>query len=67
MSPGSGSSGERRKTVRWEDEKGGVEEGEGGEEEFGKRVPSRKAGPREPTKQEREEHDKTHIPFRNWC
>ena len=27
----------------------------------------KKAGPLEPTKEEREEHEKTHLPFRNWC
>ena len=37
------------------------------EEEFGVRRPVRKQDPREPTKAEREEHDKTHLPFRSWC
>ena len=65
MSSGSGSSEGRRKTVSWADEKGVVEKEEAGEEEFGKRAPVKKASPREPSRQEREEHDKTHIPFRN--
>ena len=27
----------------------------------------KKLDPREPSKEEREEHEKTHLPFRNWC
>ena len=27
----------------------------------------KKMGPREPTSDEKEDHEKTHIPFRNWC
>ena len=27
----------------------------------------RKASPREPTKEEKEEHEKLHVPFRSWC
>ena len=27
----------------------------------------RKKDPKEPSKEEKEEHDKTHIPFRDWC
>ena len=26
-----------------------------------------KPTPTEPTKIEKEDHDKTHLPFRNWC
>ena len=37
------------------------------EEEYGARKPMKKAGPREPTKEEKEDHEKLHIPFRNWC
>ena len=37
------------------------------EEEYGVRKPMRKLDPREPSKQEKEEHDKTHVPYRNWC
>ena len=40
---------------------------EEGEEEYGRRRPMRKMSPREPTKEEREEHEKMHVPFRNWC
>ena len=27
----------------------------------------KKAGPREPTNEEKEDHEKLHIPFRSWC
>ena len=27
----------------------------------------KKLDPKEPTKEEREEHEKTHLPYRNWC
>ena len=37
------------------------------EEECGVRKTVKKLDPREPSKEEREEHDKTHLPFRNWC
>ena len=37
------------------------------EEEYGKITPIRKAIPREPTKEEREDHEQLHIPFRSWC
>ena len=40
---------------------------EEGEEEYGRRRPMRKTSPMEPTKGEREEHEKLHVPFRNWC
>ena len=53
-----------RKTEDDEDEGGMVD---GKVEEFGMRRPQRKAGPREPTKEEKEEHEKTHLPFRSWC
>ena len=43
--------------------KGGGEEGE----EYGVRRTMKKMGPREPTSDEKEDHEKTHIPFRNWC
>ena len=42
-------------------------EDEGEEEEFGVRKPMRKADPKTPSKEEVEEHELTHIPFRNWC
>ena len=44
---------------------GGEEEEEG--EEYGVRRPTKKLDPKEPTREEREEHEKTHVPFRNWC
>ena len=37
------------------------------EEGYGKREVVRRRDPREPTKEEKEEHEKTHMPFRNWC
>ena len=44
-----------------------VEEEQNEVEEFGTRKPERKLDPREPSKQEREEHEKSHILFRSWC
>jgi hypothetical protein len=65
---GSGSE-ERCKTEIEEGKEAGIEGGleEEDKEEFGIRRPMRKADPREPSKEEREDHEKTHIPFRNWC
>ena len=38
------------------------------EEESGEVRNSRKAGqPRMPAKQEKDEHERTHVPFRSWC
>ena len=37
------------------------------EEEYGKRVATKKRDPKELTKNEREDHDKTHMPFQSWC
>ena len=37
------------------------------DEEYGVRRSVKKLDPREPSKEEREEHEKTHLPFRNWC
>ena len=31
------------------------------------RVPKTRVAPKGPTKREREEHDATHIPYRDWC
>ena len=53
-----------RKTEEDEDRSGEVD---GKREEYGMRKTQRKMGPREPTREEREEHEKTHLPFRNWC
>jgi len=36
-------------------------------EEFGERKVKKLQNPKEPTKEEREEHEKTHLPFRSWC
>ena len=51
------------------DENGGkVEEGiEAEVEEYGIRRPMKKTGPREPTREEKEDHETLHIPFRDWC
>ena len=46
----------------------GSEVGDEQEEmEAGMRKPERKHDPREPTHQERAEHELTHMPFRSWC
>ena len=37
------------------------------EEEFGQRKVKKIQDPKAPTKEEREEHEKTHLPFRSWC
>ena len=52
--------GEEEEVERGEEQRAGDEEEEG----QGGRV---KRGPREPTKLEREEHEATHIPYREWC
>lgn len=31
------------------------------------RKPKMRRSPEEPTRQEREEHELTHLPFRSWC
>ena len=36
-------------------------------EEFGNRHVVRKHDPRQPSQQEKEEHEMTHLPFRSWC
>ena len=36
-------------------------------EEFGNRKIVRKHDPRQPSQQEKEEHEMTHLPFRSWC
>ena len=40
---------------------------EDGDEEYGVRRSVKKLDPREPSIEAREEHEKTHLPFRNWC
>ena len=37
------------------------------EGECGVRKPMKKKGPSEPSREEREEHEKVHLPFRSWC
>ena len=47
---------------------GGFEDIVGQEEmECGKRKVVKRQDPKEPRPEEREEHEKTHIPFRSWC
>ena len=54
-------------------DEGGEVEGAGGREEsdeweeFGNRKVVRKHDPRQPSQQEKEEHEMTHLPFRSWC
>ena len=54
-------------------DEGDEAEGAGGREEpdkreeFGNRRVARKYDPREPSQQEKEEHEMTHLPFRSWC
>ena len=53
-----------------EAEEAGGAAGEGGDElepEAGARKPEKMADPKLPNKAEVEEHQKTHLPFRNWC
>ena len=45
-----------------------AEESEEDEEQAGEvRRPRKVLDPREPTEEERKEHELTHLPFRNWC
>ena len=37
------------------------------QKEFVSRKVVRKHDPRQPSEQEREEHEMTHLPFRSWC
>ncbi len=30
-------------------------------------MPQKKQGPKEPKKEERKDHELTHVPFRSWC
>ena len=56
------------KTKNEDEGKEGRKEEDGGEEEeYGERKPMKKKSPKEPSKDEREEHEKTHMPFRDWC
>ena len=48
-----------------EEEKMDEEQRQEGEEEA--RKPTMRKTPEEPTRQEREEHELTHLPFRSWC
>ena len=69
--------GEKRWRVKWvnggdaeglKPEDDAVEiEAQTRDEEFGKRATQRLQDPKEPSKEEREEHEKTHLPYRSWC
>ena len=45
---------------------GGDKYGVEDEEEYGMRKTVKRQDPKEPTKEEMEEHEKTHMPFRSW-
>ena len=59
---------DERIKVRWvcgqEDD---IDEGAEEEAEHGSRTMKKVQDPREPSKEEREEHDKSHLPYRSWC
>lgn len=61
----NGSSRDHLKGRKTESE--AEREDEEDEEEHGERKPMWKSSPKEPTKEEKEDHNKTHLPFRNWC
>ena len=69
MSDGATDADRKTDDVDGAEEAGGEEVlGEECEEEQrGSRSPARRADPREPSEQERNEHNMTHLPFRNWC
>ena len=62
---------DKRMRVRWvcgqEDEDDDVEEGPEEEAEHGARTTKKVQDPREPFKEERDEHEKSHLPYRSWC
>ena len=45
----------------------GIDEGDEAEGGGGNRKVARKHEPRQPSQQEKEEHEMTHLPFRSWC
>ena len=61
----SQGNGELVKHLKTEQNSEDVEED--GDVEYGVGKTVKKLDPREPSKEEREEHEKTHSPFRNWC
>ena len=78
----SGGSGERKQNNRTTfdsgadsaaADRGSEERGDKGrssdddEPESGRRFVVKKLDPREPTAEERREHELTHVPYRNWC
>ena len=68
---GDGEVAEKCGDRRSEGEEGGDDSGDGraseaaSDEEGG--VPIQLPNPRTPTRQEREEHEATHLPYRSWC
>ena len=53
--------------VKWVCGQGDEGKDEEQKEEFGMRQVKKVQDPRMPTKEEQEEHEKTHLPFRSWC
>ena len=45
----------------------GLEADESEEEESGQRKVIKLNDPKEPSEQEKKEHEMTHLPFRSWC
>ena len=62
---------ERRWNVRWVNAGDAADEDDEDEnvvdEDFCKTKVKKLQNPKDPTKEEREEHEKTHLPFRSWC
>ena len=50
-----------------EGEKKELEAEEEEEPEAGMRKPAKMNDPKEPSAEERREHELTHLPYRNWC
>ena len=63
--------GEERQGGEQEEQQGGKEEEqvEAQEEEAdrGARRPAKMNDPKEPSEEERKEHEMTHLPYRSWC
>ena len=62
----SASSTDKTATQDTREEQGGQEGKDEDEEEEAQEPVTRKA-PKGPTKEERERHEATHLPFREWC
>ena len=62
----SGKTSEQHHKTKEKNE-GREHEGDEDEKVYGVRKPEKKQDPREPSAEERSEHEKTHLPFRSWC